>query len=154
MVSASPATFAMLLQMTFEKLGKAAFARRTPLNAGHSEPPHNHKTASELLQLLLRTPGGASVAPTRAVLAAVAELECAHPSNAEADPKAVPPRLQSPQLEFPWRDPATGSVLSPANGLPIVRRLTDPQNQIAPSLLKFGDALVKQFNTLFPPHPP
>lgn len=83
-VGGCSATFCMLLQMTFEKLGKAAIARRTPLTAGLLEPPHSHQTASRLIELLLRSPGGAAVAPSPAVRAAVVDLENAHPDVASA----------------------------------------------------------------------
>jgi len=83
----------MLLQMTFEKLGKAAFTRRTPLTAGHAEPPHNHRTASTLLDLLRRSPGAAPIAPSPAVYAAVVELENAHPDVAKPNANLLPPKL-------------------------------------------------------------
>lgn len=148
------ATFCMLLQMTFEKLGKAAIARRTPLAAGRQEPPHSHQTASRLLELLLRSPGGAPVAPSASVRAAVVALENAHPDVAKPNVNLQPPKPQQPQLEFPWTDPATGTVKSPTTDLPIARRIGDPNDRIGVLLLKFADALIKDFDTLFPPHPP
>lgn len=146
-------TFCMLLQMTFEKLGKAAIARRTPLSAGLQEPPHNHQTASHLLDLLLRSPGGAAVAPSASVRAAVVDLENAHPDVAKPNANLQPPKPQWPQLEFPWSDPLSGIVKSPTTDLPIARRIDDPNDRIGALLLKFADGLVKDFNTLFPPHP-
>jgi hypothetical protein len=148
-----PATFCMLLQMTFEKLGKAAFARRTPLTAGHAEPPHSHKTASSLLDMLRRSPGAAPIAPSPTVYAAVVELENAHPDVAKPNANLTPPKLQQPQLEFPWIDPTSGTVKSPTTDLPIARRVADPNDLIGAALLKFADALIKNFNELFPPHP-
>jgi len=152
--SGCSATFCMLLQMTFEKLGKAAIARRTPLAAGLQEPPHSHQTASRLLELLLRSPGGAAVTPSASVRAAVVDLENAHPDVAKPNANLQPPKPQWPQLEFPWIDPESGTVKSPTTDLPIVRRIGDPSDRIGVLLLKFADALVKDFNTLFPPHPP
>jgi hypothetical protein len=146
----------MLLQMTFEKLGKAAFARRTPLSnvPANAEPPRKHNTASRLLELLRRSPGGAADAPSPAVLSAVRELENAHPQLAAPDLAQIPPKLQWPQLEFPWIDPTSGAVKSPRMDLPIARRMTNPIDPIGPQLLKFADALIKDFDTLFPAHPP
>ena len=147
-----PATFCMLLQMAFEKLGKAAFARRTSLMAGHTEPPHSHRTASRLLELLRLSPGSATFAPSPTVYKAVFALESAHPDVAKPNANLNPPQLQQPQLEFPWIDPASGTVKSPTNDLPIARRVADPNDLIGVALLKFADALVKNFNTLFPPY--
>lgn len=147
-------TFAMLLQMTFEKLGKAAFARRTPLSAGNTTPPHNHQTASTLLRLLRLSPGGTSLAPSNDVSLAVVALESAQPALAKAKPNELPPTLQAPQLEFPWLDTDTGKVMSPAQDLAIVRRLSDPKDRISALLLKFATGLLENFDTAFPPHTP
>ena len=92
-----PSAFCMLMQMTFEKLAKAALARK------HIQPPNSHHVASRLLQYLERTPGGTSlpgvlIAP---VFAAVRDLENAQPAVVRAAMHAhgVP---QYPQLEYPW----------------------------------------------------
>jgi hypothetical protein len=70
-----PSTFCMLMQMVFEKLAKAAFAR------GGAPAPQRHQVAARLVAVLRRTPGNAAVmiGGTR-TLAAVEELENAHPA--------------------------------------------------------------------------
>jgi hypothetical protein len=143
----------MLMQMTFEKLGKAAFARRTPVAAGLLEPPHSHRTASRLLQLLALSPGGAPAGPSPAVAAAIWELELSHPHVVSQMMQQGSP--QAPQLEFPWIDPATGAVHWPARHLPIARRAANPQDHpIGAHLVRFAGAILADFDVLFPPHPP
>ena len=85
--------------------------------------------------------------------AAVVDLENAHPDVAKANPNLQPPKPQWPQLEFPWIDPSSGTVKAPATDLPIARRIGGPNDRIGVLLLKFAKGLVKDFNTLFPPHP-
>ena len=48
---------------------------------------------------------------------------------------------QAPQLEYTWEDPATGAVLSPAQSLPLARRVADRRDRIGADLLKFAQAL-------------
>jgi hypothetical protein len=65
----------MLLQMTFEKLAKATFARQG------AAPTRSHDGASRLLLLLGRPPGGPALPGYKGrVLAAVQELENAQPA--------------------------------------------------------------------------
>jgi hypothetical protein len=151
-LAACPSAFCMLLQMTFEKLGKAAFARRTPVAAGFVEPPHSHRTATRLLQYLALSPGGAPLAPSPAVSAAIWELELSHPAVVTQMMQQGGP--QTPQLEFPWTDPATGDVHWPARHLPLARRAASPQDPIGAHLMRFADAIRADFDVLFPPHPP
>ena len=140
-----PSAFCMLMQMTFEKLAKAALARK------HIQPPNSHHVASRLPQYLERTPGGTSlpgvlIAP---VFAAVRDLENAQPAVVRAAMHAhgVP---QYPQLEYPWENPVTHEIEWPARHLPIAQRVIDPRDPIGPQLLKLARALEAQFNTLFP----
>jgi hypothetical protein len=149
----SPSTFCMLLQMTFEKLGKADFARSTK-SPQITEPPHSHQTASRLVLLLERAPGGLALKGIETdkdrgrVFAAVRELENAHPDTVN---KGVQRGLARwPQLEFPWENPSSGAIEWPAQHLPIARRASDPRERLGADLLKFADALVMQFNMLFP----
>ena len=140
-----PSTFCMLVQMTFEKLAKAALARK------HIQPPKSHEVASRLLLLLERTPGGTTLPGTSLplVFGAVRELENAQPAVVASAMKGqgVP---QYPQLEYPWENPATGTVEWPGRDLPIAKRMTDPRDPVGPQLLKLAKALEAQFNTLFP----
>lgn len=141
----SASTFCMLMQMTFEKLAKAALARR------NIQPPRSHSVASRLLLLLERTPGGTSLPGISIdpVFDAIRELENAQPAVVEAAVRnyGVP---QYPQLEYPWENPASGVVEWPAKHLPLAKRIADPRDPIGPQLLKFARALEVQFNTLFP----
>jgi hypothetical protein len=140
-----PSAFAMLMQMAFEKLAKAALARK------HIQPPKSHDVASRLLKLLELTPGGTSlsgvlIAP---VFAAVRELENAQPAvvNNAMHKHGVP---QYPQLEYPWEHPTTHVIEWPAAHLPIARRIADPRDPIGLQLLKLAGALDAQFDVLFP----
>jgi hypothetical protein len=131
--SQSASTFCMLLQMVFEKLGKAAYAR-----AGNVVP-RTHQAASLLFGMLLRHPAGEALLQVNGnVRQFVIELEAAHPQVARRQPQPWP------QLEYPWEDPAAGTVFSPARDLPLARRVRDPKDRIALDCLKFASALAKQ----------
>lgn len=136
--------FCMLLQMTYEKLAKAAFARQG------NQPTRTHDGASRLLLLLARDPAGPRLAGYQGrVLDAVRELENAQPAIVSHAMRVygVP---QYPQLEYPWENPATNQVESPAQHLPIAQRVRDPRQRIGADLLKFAHAINAQFNALFP----
>lgn len=141
----SPSTFCMLMQMTFEKLAKAALARRNIM------PPRSHAVASRLLLLLERAPGGTSLpgVSIELVFAAIRDLENAQPAVVESAMRlrGVPPYAQ---LEYPWEDPVTGLVEWPARHLPIAKRVADPKDPVGPQLLKFARALEARFDALFP----
>ena len=136
-------TFCMLMQMVFEKLAKAAFARK-------GEPvAHRHQIAARLVAILRRTPGAAGILIGGGrTLAAVEELESAHPSVV-SDAIKRQGALQYPQLEYPWLS-TTGTIEWPAKHLPIARRVGDPSDRIAANLLKSARAFVKNFHGLFP----
>lgn len=122
-----PSTFAMLLQMVFEKLAKAAFAQSGGV------PPRSHQVASRFFLLLRRHPAGQKKLQAWShVEQFVRELEVAHPQVAKDC---------LPQLEYPWVDPATGQVRCPASDLPLVRRIVNPRDRIALDCLKFATAL-------------
>lgn len=137
-------TFCMLLQMTYEKLAKAAFARQG------IQPARKHDRASRLLLLLGKNPAGPMLPGyQRRVLDVVQELENAHPAIVSNAMKkyGVP---QYPQLEYPWENSASGTVEWPAQHLPIVQRVRDPRQRIGADLLKFAHAIDTQFDALFP----
>ncbi len=137
-------TFCMLLQMTYEKLAKAAFARKG------NQPTRSHDGASRLLLLLGKHPAGPMLPGYQGrVLDAVRELENAQPAIVSHAMRvyAVP---QSPQLEYPWENPGSRAVEWPARHLPIVHRVRDPLQRIGADLLKFAHAIDTQFNALFP----
>lgn len=140
----APSTFCMLMQMVFEKLAKAAFAR------GGARAPQRHQVAARLVAVLRRTPGSAAVmigGPHS--LLALEELENAHPAVvADAVRRGI--AQQYPQLEYPWLNPTTDQVEWSGQHLPIARRVADPEDPVAAHLLKSARALVKHFDTLFP----
>jgi hypothetical protein len=96
----------MLLQMTFEKLAKAAFARQG------AAPTRSHDGASRLLLLVGRTPGGPLPGYQGRVLQAVRELEDAQPAIVARSVRAG--AAQYPQLEYPWENTQTHLVEWPA----------------------------------------
>lgn len=134
---ASPSTLCMLLQMVFEKLAKAAYARSGLV------VPHTHRAASHLFAVLLRHPAGADIlraAPS--VRQFVMELEAAQPSLAGQQPQPCP------QLEYPWEDPVGNTVQYPARDLPLARRVQSPRDRIALDCLKFASAVEKKLTTI------
>jgi hypothetical protein len=55
-----------------------------------------------------------------------------------------------------WADPflaLAAADKSPTTDLSIARRVADPTQLIGAALLKFADALIKNFDEIFPPHP-
>lgn len=136
-------TFCMLIQMVFEKLAKAAFGR------GGQSIVRKHEVAARLMVVLRRTPSALSlIVGGEATLAAIRELEAAHPSVvADAMRRGEP---QSPQLEYPWLSSRTGRVEWPAQHLPIARRAADPRDRVAASLLKSARGFVRNFDVVFP----
>jgi len=133
-----PSTLCMLLQMVFEKLAKAAFARAGAPNA------NSHQVATRLFLLLERNPSGKKLLQaTPNVRQFVTELENAHPAVAN---RSSPPW---PRLEYPWED-ATGQVLYPARDLPLARRVRNPSDRILVDCLKFASAFEKQLTTIIP----
>ena len=137
-------SFCMLMQMVFEKLAKAVFAR-----AG-APAAQRHQVAARLVAVLRRTPGSAAVLIGGArTLAAVEELENAHPAVvADAIRRGV--ATQYPQLEYPWLNASTNRVEWSGKHLPIARRVSDPEDRIAADLLRSAHAFVKHFDTMFP----
>lgn len=133
-------TFCMLLQMIFEKLAKAAYARSGQV------VPRTHKAASHLFAVLLRHPTGANILRTSPnVRAFVEQLENAQPSIAclAAQP--------CEQLEYPWEDPTTGTVFHPEADLGLAKRTrNNPQDRIALDCLRFASAIAQALPTMIP----
>lgn len=133
-----PSTFCMLIQMVFEKLAKAAYAR------SGLYVPRTHRVASHLFLLLLRHPSSGILRAGANVKAFVMQLEAAHPAVAG---KQTPPW---PQLEYPWEDTQAGRVCCSARDLPLIHRVTDPHDRIALDCLRFASAIEKQLHTIVP----
>lgn len=137
--TSSASTLCMLLQMVFEKLAKAAYAR------SGNVVPRTHQAASHLFALLERHPAGLSILrASPQVRQFVTELEAANPSVAARQPQPWP------QLEYPWEDVSASVVRSPAQDLPLARRVGDPHDRIALDCLKFASALAKQLSVIVP----
>jgi hypothetical protein len=135
----SPSTLCVLIQMVFEKLGKAAFSR------SGQKVPKKHQIASRLFAILLRHPEGTALLQAHpSVEQFILELEVAHPSVAG---QQSPP---CPQLEYPWEDVRNDLICYPARDLPLARRVQDPRDRIAVDCLKFASALEKQLDSLDP----
>jgi hypothetical protein len=131
-----PSTLCMLLQMVFEKMGKAAIARSGVV------VPRKHQVATRFFDILKRDGRGARfIRNHEGVQQFVAELELAHPAVASG---------HWPQLEYPWVDPGTGAVFYPAKNLPLARRAKDPKDLITYRCLKFASALEKLITTIVP----
>ncbi len=136
---ASPSTLCMLLQMVFEKLAKAAYAR-----SGYAVP-RTHQAATHLFAVLLRHPAGAAILQASPnVQQFVMELEAAQPSVASRQPQPCP------QLEYPWEDPVNSTVHYPARDLSLARRVQSPCDRIVIDCLKFASAVEKQLTTIVP----
>jgi hypothetical protein len=130
--------FAMLLQMVFEKLAKAALLRTGAVTLSWAQG--SHKAASRMVRVLrlqrglLDPLGGAKVWGD--VLWVVEALENAHPQVAG----------DTPQLEYPWQTSA-GVVQWPARHLPIAMSL---EGILAVRVLKFASLLSLRFDQIFP----
>jgi hypothetical protein len=132
-------TFCMLLQMVFEKLAKAGYARNG------QAIPRTHRAASHLFTVLLRRPGGTALlqANTNAQQFVI-ELELAHPALAGQQQQPCP------QLEYPWEDPAAATVHYPETALPLVRRVADAHDRVALDCLRFASAIEQELFTIIP----
>ena len=133
-----PSVFAMLLQMVFEKLAKAALLRNGAVTLSWARG--THKAASRMMSTLrcqrgLLDPVGGSRA-WEDVLWVVNELENAHPQAAR----------NAPNLEYPW-ETSEGVVQWPARHLQIAMSL---DGTLAVRVLKFASLLSQRFDQIFP----
>lgn len=135
----SPSTLCMLIQMVFEKLAKATYARNNQVVS------YTHKAIPNLFAVLKRHPAGKNLLQASPNIEQfVLSLEWAHPAIA----KTQNPPL--PQLEYPWEDAVSGTVLYPARDLPLVKRIYAPKDRIAAECLKCASDLAKQLTTIVP----
>jgi hypothetical protein len=136
-----PSAFAMLLQMCFEKLAKAALLRKGSVDVAWARS--NHRAAGlmvktmRLQRTLLSPLGGITV--WEDALRVVEALENAHPSVA----------TDGPHLEYPWAN-TDGRVSWPAKDLSIAQRLANPKSNLAPRVLSFASQLSDKFDQIFP----
>lgn len=134
----SPASVvAMLLQMVFEKLAKAALARTdTPCFIANRT---SHVAASRLVNAIKNHNDYLQLRyQWKDVLPMVQALERAHPAVSKS----------GPHLEYPWEH---GDAMGlPATHLAIVRQLADPLDPKGARLLRFARELANRFDELFP----
>jgi hypothetical protein len=139
--AAVPSVLAMLLQMTFEKLAKAALLRSGAVDVAWAS--RTHRAASHMLRALrlqrgLMAPLGGPLV-WQDVLWAVDALEQVHPSVAQG----------GPQLEYPWEQ-TNGTIAWPARDLAIARALGNPKSNLGARVLQFAATLVERFDRIFP----
>jgi hypothetical protein len=143
--SASPSVVAMLLQMVFEKVTKAAKLRQGQLTFGQHR---SHFGAARFLQSIKRyrhirqALNLPRIEAWEAVLPLIIALEHAHP-QAQQD--------QGPQLEYPWVEGTPPVVRGPATDLAIVQRLANPKDMALPRLANFANALTANLDRAFAP---
>lgn len=128
---------AMLLQMVFEKLAKAALARTDERCFVANRT--SHAAASRLVKTIKNHNKYLGLRYAwKDVLPLVQELERAHPALAR----------RGPHLEYPWEE---GDKMGlPATHLSVVRQLADPLEMKGPRLLRFARELSNRFDELFP----
>jgi len=133
----SPSTFCVLLQMVFEKIGKAAFA------GSGQVVPHDHEVATRFFAMLLRFPNGKRLLTSNGNAEAfIRQLELAQPSVAKRN--SLPE-----QLEYPWED-AAGIIRTPCCDLGLARRISNPRDRIAADCLRFASSLIKEIPVIIP----
>lgn len=141
----APSVFAMLLQMVFEKLAKAALLRSLAVTVGWAQG--THAAASRMVLVMRRERGRiAPLGGTAAwghVLNVVMALENAQPQVA----RALSPGC--PQLEYPWETLA-GVIQWPAQHLAIAESLGTPSSRLGPLVLRFAALLAERFDQIFP----
>lgn len=138
-----PSVLAMLLQMTLEKLGKAALLRSGGIPVDNAKK--SHKAALAMVQQLARDKHacqrvGWKPNVVQHVLAPIVqELERAQPALAKG----------SPCLEYPWEDPE-GAIRWPAQHLPLLRWFKARGGGAGLMLFRFTEDLCTRFGAIFP----
>ena len=141
-----PSVYVMLLQMTFEKIAKAAYwkTQRNPPRSRTISVPSSGSSAS----LDARVEGFDKAAVDRMV-SLLFKLENANPAVVHKRWKRLG-GLHDPQLEYPWEDGSTRNVKTPARDLQLAWDIVDPRGSLGPTLEKFARALLDRFDTVFP----
>ena len=141
-----PSVLAMLLQMTFEKLGKAALLRSGMMSVQAAQGTHQAATT------MMRVVAGSRRKATKlgfdhnfvrhALAPMVEQLESLNPS-------VVRRRGGSgPWLEYPWED-AANVVYWPARDLPGLNGFRPRHGVKAILLVELARALCDEFNSVF-----
>ena len=136
------AVMAMLLQMVFEKIAKAALARSD--FAAYQNVRMSHAAASRMVATIRRHARQRhppfvrfNDQRWRVALGVVIDLEKAHPAMAQS----------GPHLEYPWE--LSDRVARPGRDLAVVDRLASPRERIALDLIELAQGLIDTFDTLF-----
>jgi hypothetical protein len=137
----APSVTAMMFQMVFEKLAKAALLRTGAITIDYALS--SHEAALVMVQVLrlqrgIMAPlGGPKV--WQDALWAVEHLVQAHPHMAKRTPG-------TPQLEYPW-ECSDGSIQWPAKHLAIARAMA--RSNLSFRLLSFATLLERHFDEIF-----
>lgn len=135
---------AMLLQMTLEKLGKAALLRSGGMPVESAKK--SHRAALAMVRQLAankracRRLGWRTDVVQHRVAPVVQELEHAQPALAPKD---------TPCLEYPWENPE-GAVQRPAEHLPLLRWFKAKEGDAGMMLFRFTNDLCTKFDDVFP----
>ena len=139
-----PSVLAMMLQMTLEKLAKAALLRSGAITVDRAR--RTHAAALAMVQVLSRNPRACArlrwkPAVVQHQLAPIVhDLERAQPALAPAN---------TPCLEYPWEDP-NGTVRWPARHLPLLRWFRPATGGAGVMLFQFAKDLRDRFDQVFP----
>lgn len=131
---------AMLLQMTMEKVAKAALLKSGQWSSINSQT--THRGASHMMRLLLWPRFLDKLDYKREVVEhilkpMVDELESLHPANSSS----------GPWLEYPWLTP-TDAVAVPCQNLPVLAKYSSQSNQAA-LLMRFAARLIESHDRIF-----
>jgi hypothetical protein len=140
--------FAMLMQMTYEKIGKAALLRMNLSSL--AEVRRTHAAAVKLLEILEIYPelpgalqyfdhhtGHATILRARDI---IRELESANPSVARGQDR------DDNILEYPWEK--KGKVLYPERDLPVAKKLRVGSG-LCRELVDLAERLIRSFDSVF-----
>lgn len=142
-----PSVLAMLLQMVFEKLGKAALLRSHRMSVAKAEA--THQAATTMMQVIAAnrrkcdTLGFNRGFVRHSLTPMVERLESLNPSVVRRRGG------HGPWLEYPWEDPG-GQVLWPARHLPVLDDFRSRHGARAASLFHFAEVLRERFDDVFP----
>lgn len=136
----SPSTFLMLMQMVYEKTGKAIL-----LMGGQKKPAdceRSHAAIGAVLTIIKRDRKLRDFFyryGMRQVETDIRYLERLHPQIAKP--------AGGERLEYPWEDPVKGDVRWPERDLGIARRI-NPADLTARRLLEFANVLMDRYDIL------
>jgi hypothetical protein len=129
------ATVAMLFQMVFEKVAKAAFARAG--EQGFKSTLGKHSSLSKFLKATSNQSKYTNLhrQPTKVLLAKLKALEALNPAEAKLG-----------HLEYPWEE---GGLVKLPTELPIVQELANPLSSWAPKARRLAWQFLDEFDSIF-----